>query len=162
MHGWLHSDLHHLVGRLMTACSARSMLGGKRHPRAMAEAVVDASALVDLLLGGKLGDAVQARLSGVRLHAPAHTDAEVLSVVGRLYRDRELGARSVEIMLARLAAAPIQRYLVSGLLTGAWSSRHQLRLADAIYIELATIHGLPFITTDRRLERFPIAEVVSV
>lgn len=126
----------------------------------MAEVVVDASALVDLLLGNDLGDAVQARLAGHALHAPAHADADILSAFGRLHRAGGVQADGVEAMLARLAAAPIERHAVAGLLTGAWSRRHQLRLADALYVELAASHSLPLVTTDRRLQPVPVAEVV--
>jgi predicted nucleic acid-binding protein len=46
---------------------------------AMDEGVLDASALVNLLLDNELGAAVQRRIAGHPLHAPAHLDAEVLS-----------------------------------------------------------------------------------
>lgn len=48
--------------------------------------VIDASALLEALLGTELGWAVRARLRGGDLHAPAHLDAEVLSALGRLHR----------------------------------------------------------------------------
>lgn len=48
----------------------------------MDEVVVDASALVDLLLDNALGGAVRRRIAGHVLHAPAHLDAEVLSTLG--------------------------------------------------------------------------------
>lgn len=127
----------------------------------MAEAVVDASALVDLLLGNDLGHAVRARLAGHALHVPAHADAEILSAFGRLHRAGALEADSVETMLARLAAAPIERHPVADLVTGAWSRRHQLRLADALYVELATSRSLPLVTTDGRLRLVALAEVVA-
>lgn len=127
----------------------------------MAEVVVDASALVDLLLGNDLGAAVQARLAGHALHAPAHVDAEVLSALGRLHRAGALEADGVEAMLTRLAAAPIERHPVAGLLTGAWSRRHQLRLADGLYVELAAGRSVPLVTTDGRLDPVPVAEVVA-
>ncbi len=126
----------------------------------MAEAVADASALVDLLLGNELGDAVQRRLAGHVLHAPAHADAEILSVFGRLQRAGKVEADSVETMLTRLAGAPIERHPLMGLLIGAWSRRHELRLADALYVELAASRDLPLITTDRRLHPVAVAEVV--
>lgn len=126
----------------------------------MGEAVVDASALVDVLLGGELGDAVKARLEGHSLHAPAHADAEVLSAMGRLHRAGELEADAAEALLGRLAGAPIERHPVSTLLAGAWSRRHRLRLADAVYVELAASQGLPLVTTDRRLGPVGVAEVV--
>jgi len=127
----------------------------------MAEAVADASALVDLLLGNELGGAVKRRIAGHALHAPAHLDAEVLSALGRLQRAGSIEHDDVETMLHELAAAPIQRHPVSGLLIGAWARRHQLRLADALYVELAMTGGLPLITTDRRLNPVPIAEILD-
>lgn len=127
----------------------------------MAEAVVDASALVDLLLANEMGDAVKRRLAGHVLHAPAHADAEILSALGRLQRAGEVEADSVETMLTRLAAAPMQRHPVADLLAGAWSRRDRLRLADALYVELAAVRDLPLITTDRRLQPVSVAEVVA-
>ncbi len=126
----------------------------------MPEVVVDASALVDLLLGGPLGAAVRTRLSGQALHAPAHTDAEVLSALGRLHRAGTLSADEVEGMLTRLSSAPMVRHPVADLLAGAWARRSRLRLADALYVELAVARAMPLVTTDRRLRPVPVAEVV--
>lgn len=127
----------------------------------MAEVVVDASAMVDLLLGNEVGGAVRRRLSGHALHAPAHLDAEVLSALGRLHRAGDLDTEDVESMLRNLVAAPIQRHDVSGLLIGTWSRRHQLRLVDALYVQLAVVRDLPLVTTDRRLHSAPAADVVA-
>lgn len=127
----------------------------------MAEVVLDASALVDLLLDNDPGHAVRDRIAGHGLHAPAHLDAEVLSALGRLQRAGSLDDDSVESSLRGLAAAPIRRHAVSELLLGAWARRHQLRLVDALYVELATSLGLPLVTTDRRLHAAPGADVVS-
>ena len=127
----------------------------------MAEVVADASALVDLLLGNELGAAVRARLSGHALHAPAHLDAEIVSALGRLQRAGMVGVDEVEEMLVRLAAAPIRRHPVADLLIGSWSRRHQLRLSDALYVELAAARALPLITTDARLHPVAGAEVVA-
>jgi predicted nucleic acid-binding protein len=126
----------------------------------MAEVVADASALVDLLLGNDLGKAVGARLAGHALHAPAHADAEILSALGRLQRAGAVEPDDVEAMLTRLDGAPIERHPVAGLLLGAWSRRHRLRLADALYVELAAARALPLITTDRRLGSVQLVEVV--
>jgi predicted nucleic acid-binding protein len=127
----------------------------------MAEVVVDASAMVDLLLGNAVGAAVRRRLAGHALHAPAHLDAEILSALGQLHRAGDLGAEDVESMLRDLVAAPIQRHDVSDLLIGTWSRRHQLRLADALYVQLAVVRGLPLVTTDRRLHSAPAADLVA-
>jgi predicted nucleic acid-binding protein len=126
----------------------------------MAEVVVDASALVDLLLGNELGSAVQRRVAGHALHAPAHVDAEVLSALGRLQRAGSIGADDVETKLRELAGAPILRHPLVDLMIGAWARRHHLRLADALYVELAMSHGLPLVTTDRRLHPVPVADIM--
>jgi len=126
----------------------------------MAEVVFDASALIDLLLGNDLGNAVQRRISGHALHAPAHVDTEVLSALARLQRAGTIEADVVEAMLQHLAAAPIQRHPVTTLLLGAWGRRHQLRLADALYVELAISLGLPLVTTDARLHPVQVADIV--
>ncbi len=55
--------------------------------------IVDASAMVDLLLGTELSNSVAERLRGQQLHAPAHFDAEVLSALGRLHRGDSSKAR---------------------------------------------------------------------
>lgn len=126
----------------------------------MAEVVVDASAMVDLLLDNELGGAVRRRLAHHALHAPAHVDAEVLSALGRLHRAGDLKAEDVESRLRGLAAAPIQRHDVSDLLIGTWSRRHQLRLVDALYVQLAVVLDLPLVTTDRRLHTAPSVDIV--
>jgi len=128
----------------------------------MSEAlVVDASAIVDLLLGNELGAAVRRRVAGTVLHAPAHLDAEVLSALGRLHRAGDLDVDVVQRMLAAQAVAPLERHPVADLLAGAWARRHQLRLGDALYVELAAGLGLPLITTDRRLQPVVLAEVLE-
>jgi predicted nucleic acid-binding protein len=38
---------------------------------------------------------------------------------------------------------------------------HELRLADALYVELAAARALPLVTTDRRLRAVPVVEVVE-
>lgn len=123
--------------------------------------VIDASALVDLVLGEAVGAAVQERIDGAALHAPAHLDAEVLSALGRLHRSGRLGAAVVTAQLATISAAPIRRRCVPDLLRGAWQRRGRMRLADALYVELAGQLGMRLLTTDRALARVVrIAEVV--
>jgi predicted nucleic acid-binding protein len=126
----------------------------------MADVVADASALVDLLLANELSHAVRRRLTGQVLHAPSHVDAEVLSALGRLHRAGELDADDAENKLRSLAAAPITRHPVSELLIGAWGRRQQLRLADALCVELASARGCQLVTTDRRLRGVPAVDVV--
>jgi predicted nucleic acid-binding protein len=124
--------------------------------------VVDASALIEALIGTQLGIAVRQRLRGCELHAPAHLDAETLSALGRLNRADELDAATVSTALGELARAPIIRHPLAGLLAGAWAARDQLRLVDALYIELATTLQTTVLTTDARLARARIdIELIS-
>lgn len=127
---------------------------------AMTEVVVDASAIVDLLLGNELGGAVGRRLAGHALYAPAHLDAEVSALWADCTRAGDIKAQDVESTLQGLAAAPIQRHGVSDLLVDSWVSRQQLRLVDALYIQLAVSLGVRLITADGRLQDVPAADVV--
>lgn len=127
----------------------------------MDETIVDASAIIDMLRGQELGWAVADRLAGDDLHAPAHLDAEVLSGLGRQHRAGELDADRVAAMLEWLMDAPIQRHPVEGLLRGAWTRRENLRLADALYVELSSVRRAPLVTTDRRLRGQPRVVVVE-
>lgn len=116
-------------------------------------AVLDASALVEALIGSRAGLRVRERLRGCDLHAPAHLDAEVLSALGRLHRAGELEAATVRTLLGELAAAPILRHQLPSLLAGAWSARDEVRLVDALYLELARELGARVLSTDARLAR---------
>jgi predicted nucleic acid-binding protein len=124
--------------------------------------VVDASAMVDLL--ARTGDrfsAVRARLARTVMHAPAHFDAEVLSALGRLRRTGVLTVAQVDAALDELRTAPVTRHSLPPLLAGAWTRRDTLRLADALYVELAETAGLVLLTTDQRLARaWPSADAI--
>lgn len=112
--------------------------------------VVDASAFVDFLLGDR---AVGEQLRDRSLHAPAHLDAEVLSALGRLVRAGRLQPDEAEQRLDAIVESPVQRHRLAGLLRGAWRRRHNLRLVDALYVELATQLRHRLLTTDGRLAR---------
>jgi predicted nucleic acid-binding protein len=124
--------------------------------------VVDASALVDVLVGSSHATAVRSRLRDATWHAPAHLDAEILSALGRLERARLLSATDVDERLALLTSLPVQRRLLPSLVPGAWARRAALRLVDALYVELAEQLSAPLITTDRRLARATsLAEAIT-
>ncbi len=146
----------------MTRHSLRWTQRGRSPRPGMAEVVLDASAFVDLLLGNPLGGAVRARLTGQSLQAPGHIDAEVLSALGRLSRAGDLDDDTVTRLLGHVVDAPIERHPVQWLVVGAWARRSRLRLADALYVELATARDAPLVTTDRRLRDAPMADVVVV
>jgi len=128
----------------------------------MADLVIDASAIVDLILGGELGDAVYRRIFGNELHAPAHIDAEVLSAFGRMNRAGSKSDRDTLENLNEFLGAPISRHAIGDLLIGAWSRRDNLSLKDAIYVELSQKLTMQIITTDKAMASIRNAEVISV
>lgn len=125
--------------------------------------VVDASAVVEVLLRSPLGYQASKRMRGRSMHAPAHLDAEVLSALGRLHRAGEIAESFVAAALDRLHTAPIERHPLAPLLKGAWMRRDNQRLVDALYLELAaTLGPVPILTTDARLARsHPNVELIA-
>ncbi len=116
--------------------------------------VLDASAVVEALLGTDLGVRIRERMRGHLLHAPAHLDAEVLSALGRLHRAGDLDESTVAAALDELSAAPIRRHPLASLLSGAWARRESQPLVDALYVELAlSLASARLLTTDARLAR---------
>lgn len=115
--------------------------------------VVDASALVDLLQREHVGDAVRRSLRGRALHAPAHVDAEILSAFGRKWSAGDLNDVQVADRLNQASRTPLARHPLQPLLVGAWARRENVRLVDALYVELADRLDVPLVTTDRRLAR---------
>lgn len=110
--------------------------------------VIDASAMVDYLVGSPLAARVAERIADNEILVPAHFDAEVLSALGRLHRGGDLSEAEVEARVALTGRAPFHRHLLAPLLEGAWARRHNVRLVDALYIELASQVGAAIITTD--------------
>lgn len=115
--------------------------------------VVDASTLVGLLIGSDTAPAARCRLGSKVLHAPAHLDAEALSALGRLYRAGAVTADEVSAALERVTVMPVTRHSLNGLTTGAWERRGDLRLVDALYVELAAQLDTRVLTTDSELAR---------
>jgi predicted nucleic acid-binding protein len=113
--------------------------------------VLDVSAMVTLLIGGRVAVTVAKRIEGAEVHVPAHFDAEVLSALGRLQRASVLSVADVADRLEMLAAAPFERHAVAPLLAWAWTRRDNVRLVDALYVALADELGVPLLTLDRGL-----------
>ena len=116
--------------------------------------VLDASALVDVVLDQPAAAWVLERLRGTSVCAPVHQPAEVLSAVGRVLR---AGHLDEEVALAALdeAAALQQELVVPDVqhLRIAMGLRHRIRLLDGLYVALAQERQAPLVTTDARLAR---------
>ncbi len=119
--------------------------------------VVDASAVVDLLLGGERGAWVRDHLAAADDPLPltvAHMDAEALSALARLHRAGRLAASEVSTLLERLAAFTVERLPTTGpLLDAAWARRDNVATRDALYVAAAEAARAQLLTTDERLAR---------
>lgn len=104
--------------------------------------------MVDYLVDSPLAARVADRIRDSEIFVPAHFDAEVLSALGRLQRGGDLSEAQVEARIGLTAQAPFHRHLLAPLLGGAWALHHNVRLVDALYIELANQLDATIVTTD--------------
>jgi len=119
--------------------------------------VVDASAVVDLLLRTPRGERVAARLTDdPEVVAPELVYVEVLSAVHRLVRAGILRGAEATQIVAELTVMPMRLWSHQTLLAGAWELRDRVRISDAFYVACAQALGLPLLTTDGRLARAPL------
>ena len=120
--------------------------------------VVDASAVIEVLLDRPAADEIARRMAEQRfdLHAPHLLDIEVLSALRRLVLAGEASAERAHGAVSDLLDLPIERYPHDVLLSRAWEMRDNLTAYDAVYVSLAEVLGdlpVPLLTTDGRLAR---------
>jgi predicted nucleic acid-binding protein len=113
--------------------------------------VLDAGALLELLLRTMRAESVQAAVDDRQMVAPAVIDAEVLSALRGLERSRALPPDRAAVAVDDLRAAPVERYPLDPLLERAWSLRDRLNAYDALYVALAVELDCPLVTTDDRI-----------
>jgi predicted nucleic acid-binding protein len=118
-------------------------------------AVVDASALVELLLQGERAPAVAHAVRGTEMTAPDVVNPEVLSVLRRMERTGEVRPERARQAVADLLDAPVRRYATLPLLPVVWELRGSVSADDACYVALARALGCPLVTGDLRLTRAP-------
>ncbi len=119
--------------------------------------ILDAAAVVDLLVRSDAGERVRRRLTDdadATLITVAHLDAEVFSALARLHRAGELAADEVDELLRRLARLDVRRLPIGGaLLDAAWQMRDNITARDALYVAAARDLDCALLTTDQRLAR---------
>jgi predicted nucleic acid-binding protein len=120
--------------------------------------VIDASALVDLLLDLPRSKLVREHLAerGRQLHAPHLLDVEVLSSVRRAVRAGVISATRAAGAVADLLDVPVERYPHAILGGRIWQLRENFTPYDAVYVALAehlSEAGLPLLTVDARFAR---------
>ena len=119
--------------------------------------VLDASALVELVLGTASGRGIAARVAdpAVSLHAPHLADVEVAQTLRRYTRDGELDALDARAALDDFRALDLQRHAHEPLLDRVWELRENLSAYDAVYVALAEALDAVVLTCDGRLARAP-------
>ncbi len=119
--------------------------------------VLDASALLELLLGTAQGHTIAARIAApeLGLHTPHLADVEVAQALRRYVRERTLDADSAASALADLRALDLERHSHEPLLDRVWALRENVTAYDAVYVALAEALDAPLLTCDGRLARAP-------
>lgn len=119
--------------------------------------VVDASALLEVLLSTETGARVEDRLfsRSESLHAPHLLDVEVAQVLRRYVVMGQMShGRGLEA-LNDLADFPVYRYPHDVLLARIWELRHNVTAYDAVYLALAETLAAPLVTCDAKLGAAP-------
>ena len=120
----------------------------------MPSVVVDASALVDLLLRNPAASpALFDRLfrSGVELHAPHSVDLEVANGIRRMWRRGRITDQDVDEIFETYRLIPIERHAHGPFLHRIWRLRYNHTSYDAAYVALAEWLDVPLITRDAAL-----------
>ena len=119
--------------------------------------VVDASAVVELLLNTEIGELVRERVTPdpETLHAPQLMEVEVLQVLRRLNRSGQVSDGRASEAVEDLRDLDLSLYGHEPLLARLWELRENLTAYDACYVALAEALRAPLLTTDARLAAVP-------
>jgi predicted nucleic acid-binding protein len=118
--------------------------------------VIDASVLVEYLIEGEYGEAVEAVVDHEhQLWAPALIDAEVGQTLRRKARAKQITAPKAHEAINDLLGMNLQRIPHGLLIERAWELRHNVSFYDGLYVALAEAMEAPLLTIDRKLAQAP-------
>jgi predicted nucleic acid-binding protein len=115
--------------------------------------VIDASALLEVLLRTRRASGIETWLFGTRqsLHSPHLLDVEVAQVIRRFAMAREIEGERARAALDDLMGFPVWRHPHDFLLPRIWALRDNFSAYDAVYVALAEVLEATLLTHDRRL-----------
>lgn len=117
--------------------------------------VIDASAIVELLLHGPAGERVRRAVGERELLAPDVANPEVAQTLRGLERAGKLSPERASRALERFTESGIASVPTRPLLRAAWELRANLSAYDACYVALARALDSPLLSTDGALRRAP-------
>jgi predicted nucleic acid-binding protein len=119
--------------------------------------VLDASAVLELLLGTPAGVEVRGHIAdaALALHVPHLLDVEVAQVLRRYVRDAQLHPDEAAEAIRDLRDLDLTRHPHEPLLDRVWTLRHNFSAYDAVYVALAEVLDASLVTSDRRLAHAP-------
>lgn len=115
--------------------------------------VVDASAVLDLLLAKPSAPALRERLRSEELNAPHLIDLEILQVMRRHARFGDLDMRRALAAIDAHQQLPIKRHPHAPFLGLIWQLRNNFTAYDAMYVALGITLSATLITADAPLAR---------
>lgn len=118
--------------------------------------VVDASCVVEMVLGGPRAHAVRREvIEDTDLIAPHCMPAEVFAVIRREYQRRAIDATAAGLALGQIRQWPGELVAHGALIPRAWALRDSVGAFDALYVSLAEAMSGRLLTLDGRLGRTP-------
>ena len=120
--------------------------------------VLDASAVVEWLMGSERGDAVVAQMlddPDGSFFAPDLLDVEVVQAFRRLARSGAVSDARATGAVELLDALPVERHSAEILVSRMWTLRDNLSAYAAAYVALAEALDCPLLTCDARCADAP-------
>ena len=116
--------------------------------------VLDASALVDVVLDQAHKQWVLEQLEGEEICAPAHQPAETLSAIARFQRAGDISSHVARDAVLE-ACSLVQELVIaaSAHVLRALELQDRIRVLDGLYVALAEDRSCALLTTDTRLVR---------
>ncbi len=122
-----------------------------RSSRTRPAIVVDASAVVDLLVRAADSNSAAIVSRQDRLLAPSQIDVEVCGALKKLERRGRLTSPVASALVGSFRSMVTELVPNRKLMPLAWRLRHNCSMGDAFYVALASALAVPLLTRDRRL-----------